>query len=44
LRAHDTLGACCRDDATAAAWWSEHSDAVTWQATAHLFVPPATGG
>jgi zinc/manganese transport system permease protein len=44
LRAHVSLGACCRDDAAAAAWWREHRDAVTWQASAHLFVPPASGG
>jgi zinc/manganese transport system permease protein len=44
LRAHVALGACCPDDATAAAWWREHRDVVTWQATTHRFVPPATGG
>lgn len=44
LRAHLTLGDCCHDDATAAAWWREHRDAVAWQAPAHRFAAPATGG
>jgi len=44
LRAHVTLGSCCGDDATAAAWWRSHRDAVTWQAAARQFVAPASGG
>jgi zinc/manganese transport system permease protein len=44
LRAHVPLGDCCHDEATAAAWWRDHRDAVTWQAAAHRFVAPATGG
>jgi len=44
LRAHVTLGACCNDDATAAAWWREHRDAVTWQAAGRQLVAPANGG
>jgi zinc/manganese transport system permease protein len=44
FRAHVSFGDCCKDDAAAATWWHEHRGAVTWQATAHRFVPPATGG
>jgi zinc/manganese transport system permease protein len=43
LRAHVALGACCPDDTSAAAWWRDHRDTVTWQAGAHRFVAP-TGG
>jgi zinc/manganese transport system permease protein len=44
LRAHVALGDCCHDEATTAAWWRAHRDAVTWQAAVHRFVAPATGG
>jgi zinc/manganese transport system permease protein len=44
LCAHVQLGSSCHDDPKAAAWWHDHRDAVTWQAAAHQFVPPATGG
>ena len=44
LRAHVALGDCCHDDATTVAWWRAHRDAVAWQAPAHRFTAPATGG
>ena len=44
LRAHLALGDCCHDDASAAAWWRAHRDAVAWQAPTHRFAAPATGG
>jgi zinc/manganese transport system permease protein len=42
LRAHVSLDPDAHDDATAAAWWRAHRDAVTWQAAARHFV--ASGG
>jgi zinc/manganese transport system permease protein len=44
LCAHVIVGPSCKTDPAAAAWWHDHRDAVTWQAAAHQFVAPATGG
>ncbi|HET7504446.1 MAG TPA: metal ABC transporter permease [Kofleriaceae bacterium] len=44
LCAHVTVGPSCHDHPTASAWWRDHRDAVTWQAPAHQFVAPASGG
>ena len=44
LRAHVLLAPASHEPSAAAAWWHEHRDAMTWQAPAHRFVAPATGG
>jgi hypothetical protein len=44
LCAHVIVGPSCKDDPATAAWWHAHRDAVTWQAAAHQFIAPATGG
>ncbi|MBS1120883.1 MAG: hypothetical protein H6Q90_3111 [Deltaproteobacteria bacterium] len=43
LRAHVAFDPTCHDDATAASWWHDHRDALTWQASKHRFAAAGTG-
>ena len=38
LRAHVGLDPACRDDTTAATWWTNHRNGVTWRTSDHRLV------